>query len=304
MIKLLDGKSLAESIYSNIKGEVDKLERKPHLVVISVGNDSASQVYIRNKKKACEKVGIRFSHAQIDGLKFEGMSETLIQILAMQIQDLNADEDVDGILIQKPIIGLSKEDENLVTSLIDPMKDVDCFSPANVSELYEGNNDMISCTPQGIISLLDSENIEIEGKEVVIIGRSTIVGKPLALALLNRNATVTICHSKTENLKEVTRRADILISAVGKAKMIDFNYIGNKCRVIIDVGMNRDENGKLCGDVDFKDIENSHFNTYYTTYITPVPGGVGPMTVASLIQNVLYCYKFREEENRNVSEIY
>lgn len=296
MIKLLNGKALSEKIYSNIKEEVDKLNRKPHLVVISVGNDSASQVYIRNKKKACEKVGMTFEHIQIDNSKFEGMKETMMQVLAMQIQELNEDEDVDGILVQKPMLGLEKDDENLITSLIDPMKDVDGFSPANISELYEGNNDMISCTPQGIIDLLDSENIKIEGKEVVIIGRSTIVGKPLALALLNRNATVTICHSKTENLKEVTRRADILISAVGKAKMIDFSYIGNKCRVIIDVGMNRDENGKLCGDVDFKDVENSHFNTYYTTYITPVPGGVGPMTVASLIQNVLYCYKSREED--------
>lgn len=296
MIKLLNGKVLSEKIYSNIKEEVDKLSRKPRLVVISVGNDSASQVYIRNKKKACEKVGMTFEHIQIDNSKFEGMKETMMQVLAMQIQTLNEDEEVDGILIQKPMLGLEKDDENLITSLIDPMKDVDGFSPANISELYEGNNDMISCTPQGIIDLLDSENIEIEGKEAVIIGRSTIVGKPLALALLNRNATVTICHSKTENLKEVTRRADILISAVGKAKMIDFSYIGNKCRVIIDVGMNRDENGKLCGDVDFKDVENSHFNTYYTTYITPVPGGVGPMTVASLIQNVLYCYKSREED--------
>lgn len=296
MIKLLNGKALSEKIYSNIKEEVDKLNRKPHLVVISVGNDSASQVYIRNKKKACEKVGMTFEHIQIDNSKFEGMKETMMQVLAMQIQELNEDEDVDGILVQKPMLGLEKDDENLITSLIDPMKDVDGFSPVNISELYEGNNDMISCTPQGIIDLLDSENIEIEGKEAVIIGRSTIVGKPLALALLNRNATVTICHSKTENLKEVTRRADILISAVGKAKMIDFSYIGNKCRVIIDVGMNRDENGKLCGDVDFKDVENSHFNTYYTTYITPVPGGVGPMTVASLIQNVLYCYKSREED--------
>lgn len=296
MIKLLNGKVLSEKIYSNIKEEVDKLNRKPRLVVISVGNDSASQVYIRNKKKACEKVGMTFEHIQIDNSKFKGMKETMMQVLAMQIQTLNEDEEVDGILIQKPMLGLEKDDENLITSLIDPMKDVDGFSPANISELYEGNNDMISCTPQGIIDLLDSENIEIEGKEAVIIGRSTIVGKPLALALLNRNATVTICHSKTENLKEVTRRADILISAVGKAKMIDFSYIGNKCRVIIDVGMNRDENGKLCGDVDFKDVENSHFNTYYTTYITPVPGGVGPMTVASLIQNVLYCYKSREED--------
>lgn len=304
MIKLLNGKALSEKIYSNIKEEVDKLNRKPHLVVISVGNDSASQVYIRNKKKACEKVGMTFEHIQIDNSKFEGMKETMMQVLAMQIQELNEDEDVDGILVQKPMLGLEKDDENLITSLIDPMKDVDGFSPANISELYEGNNDMISCTPQGIIDLLDSENIEIEGKEVVIIGRSTIVGKPLALALLNRNATVTVCHSKTEDLRKVTQRADILVSAVGKAKMIDSNYIGENCKVIIDVGMNRDENGKLCGDVDFDDIQNSKFNTYYTTYITPVPGGVGPMTVASLIQNVLYCYKSREEENRNVSEIY
>ena len=300
MIKLLNGKALSEKIYSNIKEEVDKLNRKPHLAVISVGNDSASQVYIRNKKKACEKVGITFEHIQIDNSKFEGMKETMVQVLAMQIQELNEDEDVDGILVQKPMLGLEKDDENLVTSLIDPTKDVDGFSPANISELYEGNNDMISCTPQGIIDLLDSENIKIEGKEVVIIGRSTIVGKPLALALLNRNATVTVCHSKTEDLRKVTQRADILVSAVGKAKMIDHSYITLKCECVIDVGMNRDEDNKLCGDCNFNDITNWWNNSqlHKERYITPVPGGVGPMTVASLIQNVLYCYKCREEESR------
>ena len=297
MIKLLNGKALSEKIYSNIKEEVDKLNRKPHLVVISVGKDSASQVYIRNKKKACEKVGMTFEHIQIDNSKFEGMKETMMQVLAMQIQELNEDEDVDGILVQKPMLGLEKDDENLITSLIDPMKDVDGFSPANISELYEGNNDMISCTPQGILSLLKEYEIKLEGKEVVIIGRSTIVGKPLALAMLNENATVTVCHSKTKNLREITQRADILVSAIGKAKMIDSSYIGDNCKVIIDVGMNRDKNGKLCGDVDFDDIKNSKFNTYYTTYITPVPGGVGPMTVASLIQNVIELSKFKKEED-------
>lgn len=297
MIKLLNGKALSEKIYSNIKEEVDKLNRKPHLVVISVGKDSASQVYIRNKKKACEKVGMTFEHIQIDNSKFEGMKETMMQVLAMQIQELNEDEDVDGILVQKPMLGLEKDDENLITSLIDPMKDVDGFSPANISELYEGNNDMISCTPQGILSLLKEYEIKLEGKEVVIIGRSTIVGKPLALAMINENATVTVCHSKTKDLKEITQRADILVSAIGKAKMINSSYIGDNCKVIVDVGMNRDKNGKLCGDVDFDDIKNSKFNTYYTTYITPVPGGVGPMTVASLIQNVIELSKFKKEED-------
>lgn len=298
MIKLLNGKALSEKIYSNIKEEVDKLNRKPHLVVISVGNDSASQVYIRNKKKACEKVGMTFEHIQIDNSKFEGMKETMMQVLAMQIQELNEDEDVDGILVQKPMLGLEKDDENLITSLIDLMKDVDGFSPANISELYEGNNDMISCTPQGILSLLKEYEIKLEGKEVVIIGRSTIVGKPLALAMINENATVTVCHSKTKDLRKVTQRADILVSAIGKAKMIDSSYIGDNCKVIIDVGMNRDKNGKLCGDVDFDDIKNSKFNTYYTTYITPVPGGVGPMTVASLIQNIIELSRFNREESK------
>lgn len=297
MIKLLNGKALSEKIYSNIKEEVDKLNRKPHLVVISVGKDSASQVYIRNKKKACEKVGMTFEHIQIDNSKFEGMKETMMQVLAMQIQELNEDEDVDGILVQKPMLGLEKDDENLITSLIDPMKDVDGFSPANISELYEGNNDMISCTPQGILSLLKEYEIKLEGKEVVIIGRSTIVGKPLALAMINENATVTVCHSKTKDLKKVTQRADILVSAIGKAKMINSSYIGDNCKVIVDVGMNRDKNGKLCGDVDFDDIKNSKFNTYYTTYITPVPGGVGPMTVASLIQNVIELSRFKKKED-------
>ncbi len=297
MIKLLDGKALSEKIYSNIKEEVDKLNRKPHLVVISVGNDSASQVYIRNKKKACEKVGMTFEHIQIDNSKFEGMKETMIQVLAMQIQELNEDEDVDGILVQKPMLGLEKDDENLITSLIDPMKDVDAFSPALIADLFQNDADTISCTPQGILSLLKEYEIKLEGKEVVIIGRSTIVGKPLALAMINENATVTVCHSKTKDLRKVTQRADILVSAIGKAKMIDSSYIGDNCKVIVDVGMNRDKNGKLCGDVDFDDIKNSKFNTYYTTYITPVPGGVGPMTVASLIQNVIELSKFKKEED-------
>ena len=293
MIKLLDGKALSEKIYEEAKETVVQLNYVPNLTVISVGNDSASKVYIRNKKRACEKCGIRFDHIDlnnIDGLSDEDLMSTLITF----ILDLNKNPDVDGILVQKPLPFKDKTLEDTVIKMIDPSKDVDVFSAESIYALYSyKDNKILSCTPKGIIRLLDEYKIPIEGKEIVIIGRSNIVGKPLALALLNRNATVTVCHSKTKNLKEITKRADILISAIGRAKMINKNYIGENCKVIIDVGMNRDTEGKLCGDVDFESVKQSSFSTYYTTYITPVPGGVGPMTVASLIENLLQLSEVR-----------
>lgn len=297
MIKLLDGKALSEKIYEKAKEEIKKLGYSPKLVVISVGDDSASKVYIRNKKKACEKVGIKFEHLQLDK-KLLLDDFDLLQVLMTFINDFNEDKSIDGILVQKPIGFKDKSLENFITQMIDPEKDVDGFSPALIADLFQNDADTISCTPQGILSLLKEYEIKLEGKEVVIIGRSTIVGKPLALAMINENATVTVCHSKTKDLRKVTQRADILVSAIGKAKMIDSSYIGDNCKVIVDVGMNRDKNGKLCGDVDFDDIKNSKFNTYYTTYITPVPGGVGPMTVASLIQNVIELSRFNREESK------
>lgn len=296
MIKLLDGKALSEKIYEEAKEEIKKLGYSPKLMVISVGDDPASKVYIRNKKKACEKVGIKFEHLQLDK-KLLLDDFDLLQVLMTFINDFNEDKSIDGILVQKPIGFKDKSLENIITQMINPDKDVDAFSPALIADLFQNDADTMSCTPQGIISLMKEYSIELEGKEVVIIGRSTIVGKPLALAMLNENATVTVCHSKTKDLRKVTQRADILVSAIGKAKMINSSYIGDNCKVIVDVGMNRDKNGKLCGDVDFDDIKNSKFNTYYTTYITPVPGGVGPMTVASLIQNVIELSKFKKEED-------
>ena len=296
MIKLLDGKALSEKIYEKAKEEIKKLGYSPKLMVISVGDDPASKVYIRNKKKACEKVGIKFEHLQLDK-KLLLDDFDLLQVLMTFINDFNEDKSIDGILVQKPIGFKDKSLENIITQMINPDKDVDAFSPALIADLFQNDADTMSCTPQGILSLLKEYEIKLEGKEVVIIGRSTIVGKPLALAMLNENATVTVCHSKTKDLRKVTQRADILVSAIGKAKMIDSSYIGDNCKVIVDVGMNRDKNGKLCGDVDFDDIKNSKFNTYYTTYITPVPGGVGPMTVASLIQNVIELSRFKKKED-------
>lgn len=289
MIKIMDGKATSNKILEEESIKISKLSFKPKLVVISVGDDQASKVYIRNKRRACDKVNIEFEEIHIDN---EGLSsEDLFEKLKTIVIELNNDFSVDGVLIQKPIFGLSKQYEQQLFLNINPNKDVDVFNIENEAQIYKGNHILLPCTPQGILTLLDEYKIDIEGKNVVVIGRSDIVGKPTALALLNRNANVTICHSKT-NIKDLmfyTANANIIVSAVGKPKFINSKYITSNCECIIDVGMNRDKNGKLCGDIDYDDVVNylDIFSKEKDRYITPVPGGVGPMTVASLIQNVV-----------------
>lgn len=289
MIKIMDGKTTSNKILEEESIKISKLPFKPKLVVISVGDDQASKVYIRNKRRACDKVNIEFEEIHIDN---EGLSsEDLFEKLKTIVIELNNDFSVDGVLIQKPIFGLSKQHEQQLFLNINPNKDVDVFNIENEAQIYKGNHILLPCTPQGILTLLDEYKIDIEGKNVVVIGRSDIVGKPTALALLNRNANVTICHSKT-NIKDLmfyTANANIIVSAVGKPKFINSKYITSNCECIIDVGMNRDKNGKLCGDIDYDDVVNylDIFSKEKDRYITPVPGGVGPMTVASLIQNVV-----------------
>lgn len=285
MITILDGKKLSEEILEKAKATVESMIKKPKLIVISTGNDPAPQVYIRNKRRACEKVGIEFEELHLD---LERLSEQARrQALCSAISELNNDTSVTGILVQKPIYGIYPEHEDVIINMIDPNKDVDVFNKENLANLMEGNNNLLPCTPKGVLSLLDKYNIKIEGKHIVIIGRSNIVGKPLALALLNKNATVTICHSKTVGLQDICKTADILISAVGKPKFITRDFIGFDTNVIIDVGINRDENNKLCGDVDFEDVSELFEDMSTNNYITPVPGGVGAMTVASLIENTI-----------------
>lgn len=289
MIKIMDGKATSNKILEEESIKISKLPFKPKLVVISVGDDQASKVYIRNKRRACDKVNIEFEEIHIDN---EGLSsEDLFEKLKTIVIELNNDFSVDGVLIQKPIFGLSKQHEQQLFLNINPNKDVDVFNIENEAQIYKGNHILLPCTPQGILTLLDEYKIEIQGKNVVVIGRSDIVGKPTALALLNRNANVTICHSKTDikDLMFYTANANIIVSAVGKPKFINSKYITSNCECIIDVGMNRDKNGKLCGDIDYDDIVNylDIFSKEKDRYITPVPGGVGPMTVASLIQNVV-----------------
>ena len=289
MIKIMDGKATSNKILEEESIKISKLPFKPKLVVISVGDDQASKVYIRNKRRACDKVNIEFEEIHIDN---EGLSsEDLFEKLKTIVIELNNDFSVDGVLIQKPIFGLSKQHEQQLFLNINLNKDVDVFNIENEAQIYKGNHILLPCTPQGILTLLDEYKIDIEGKNVVVIGRSDIVGKPTALALLNRNANVTICHSKT-NIKDLmfyTANANIIVSAVGKPKFINSKYITSNCECIIDVGMNRDKNGKLCGDIDYDDVVNylDMFSKEKDRYITPVPGGVGPMTVASLIQNVV-----------------
>lgn len=289
MVKIMDGKATSNKILEEESIKISKLSFKPKLVVISVGDDQASKVYIRNKRKACDKVNIDFEEIHVNN---EGLSsDDLFEKLKTIVIELNNDLNVDGILIQKPIFGLSKQHEQQLFLNINPDKDVDVFNIENEAQIYKGNHILLPCTPQGILTLLDEYKIDIEGKNAVIIGRSDIVGKPTALALLNRNANVTICHSKT-NIRDLlfyVSNANIIVSAVGIPKFIDSNYITSKCECIIDVGMNRDENGKLCGDINYNDVFNylDMFSTDKDRYITPVPGGVGPMTVASLIQNTV-----------------
>lgn len=272
MAKLIDGKEISKNIKDELKEKVATLKKEGKectLAVIQVGADPASSVYVRNKKRACEYVGIR-------SLSYELPEKTTQEELLALIDKLNKDDSVHGILCQLPLPG--HIDEDLVIESISPKKDVDGFSPVSVGSLVIGRKGFVSCTPAGIIELLKRSNIEISGKHCVVIGRSNIVGKPMALLMLRENATVTVCHSKTKNLKEICRQADILIVAIGKKEFVDASFVKDDA-VVIDVGIHRDENNKLYGDVKFDEVENK------ASYITPVPGGVGPMTIAMLMSN-------------------
>ena len=272
MAFVIDGKKISAQIKDELKDKVSTLKadgKEICLAVIQVGNDPASTVYVGNKKKACEYIGIK-------SLAYELPEETTEQELIAIIDKLNADDSVHGILVQLPVPKQINEDHIIQAS--SPKKDVDGFHPASVGALSIGQKGFVSCTPAGVIQLLKRSNIEIEGKECVVIGRSNIVGKPMAMLLLRENGTITVCHSKTKNLKEVCKRADILIVAIGRPRMIDASYV-KPGATVIDVGIHRDENNKLCGDVDYASVEP------IAGAITPVPGGVGPMTIAMLMNN-------------------
>ncbi len=282
MAKLIDGKLISKQIKDELKVEAAKLKEagiEVTLAVIQVGNDPASTVYVGNKKKACDYIGIR-------SLAYELPESTTQEELLKLVEDLNDRDDVDGILVQLPLP--SHIDEDTVIKTISPKKDVDGFHPQSVGALSIGQKGFVSCTPAGIIELLKRSDVDIEGKECVIIGRSNIVGKPMALLMLRENATVTICHSRTKNLKEVAKRADILIVAIGKPEFVTSEYV-KEGAVVIDVGIHRRDNGKLCGDVLFSDVEP------IASAITPVPGGVGPMTIAMLMHNCIDAPNIRQD---------
>ena len=278
MAVLMDGKQLSKKIRSNLKIECEELKSKgvnPKLAVIMVGNDSASKVYVKNKSKACEDVGIEFEEFLLD----ENTSQEKLENL---IDELNKNEKIHGILLQSPIP--KNLDINRAFEKIAPEKDVDGFNPVNVGKLALNKDTFVSCTPYGIMKMFEEYEIDLTGKDVVIIGRSNIVGKPLIQCALNKNATVTVCHSKTQNLEEHTRRADVVISAIGKPNFIKADMIKDG-GIVVDVGINRTEEGKIVGDVEFENVEKK------VEYITPVPGGVGPMTIAMLMNNVIKAAK-------------
>lgn len=274
MAKIIDGKQISLDIKNELKEKVAKYKEQGieiTLAVVKVGNDPASAVYVRNKEKACEYVDI---NSKTLALPEETTEEELLNV----VKELNEDKNVNGILVQLP---LPKHiDESKVLLTIDSTKDVDGFHPVNVGKMVIGEDTFLPCTPAGIIEMIKRTDIDIEGKECVVIGRSNIVGKPMAMLMLKENATVTIAHSRTKDLKEVTKRADIIVAAIGKAKFVTADYV-KEGAVVIDVGMDRDENGKLCGDVDFESVSK------VASAITPVPGGVGPMTVTMLLVNCL-----------------
>ena len=279
MAVLIDGKKLAQEIRSNLKVKCEELKEKginPKLAVIMVGEDKASQVYVRNKSKACNEIGIEFE----EFLLSENIEqEELIEL----IKKINQDKNVHGILLQSPIP--AHLDINEAFRTIAPEKDVDGFNPINVGKLCLNQDTFVSCTPYGIMKMFEAYNIDLTGKNVTIIGRSNIVGKPLIQCCLNKNATVTVCHSKTKDLKEHTQNADVVIAAIGKSKFVTADMI-KQGAVVIDVGINRGEDGKLTGDVDFENVSKK------ASYITPVPGGVGPMTIAMLMNNVIKACSF------------
>ena len=276
--QIINGKELAAKIRANLKIDVDELKKKgiqPKLAVIMVGNDKASAVYVKNKSRACEEIGIEYEEYLLK-------KETTMEELLNLIEKLNNDKKINGILLQSPIP--NHLDINEAFKKINPQKDVDGFNPINVGKLSLGQDTFVACTPYGVIRMLDSYNINIEGKNAVIIGRSNIVGKPLIQCMLSKNATVTICHSKTQNIKEITKKADIIVAALGKEKFVTKDMV-KEGAVVIDVGINRTEEGKLVGDVDFENVKEK------ASYITPVPGGVGPMTIAMLMENVVKASK-------------
>lgn len=278
MYTRIDGKEVSAAVRDQITKEVSDLKAKgitPGLAVIIVGNDPASRVYVNNKKKGCEQTGMNsFEYA----LPEETTTEELIEL----IEKLNKDENVHGILCQLPVP--EQIDEEKVLNAISPEKDVDAFHPVNCGKVMTGDYKFAPCTPAGMVEMLKYYNIPVAGKHCVIIGRSNIVGKPMAMLMLKNNATVTVCHSKTENLKEITKQADILVAAVGRPKFVTADMVKDGA-VVLDVGINRMEDGKLCGDVDFDDVAGK------TSFITPVPGGVGPMTITMLLKNTLEAAK-------------
>lgn len=284
MPQIINGKEISQQIRDELKAEVAALAaqgRHACLAVVQVGNDPASSVYVNNKKKACAYIGI-------ESRSYELPEQTTEEELTALVEELNADDSVNGILVQLPLPAHIDEDKIIRT--ISPDKDVDGFHPVSVGRLWIGEKGFLSCTPAGIIQLLKRSGITIEGKECVIIGRSNIVGKPMTALLLRENGTVTVTHSRTKDLKDVTRRADILIVAIGKKQMITREYVKDGA-VVIDVGMHRDENNHLCGDVDYEDVAP------VASAITPVPGGVGPMTIAMLMDNCVETMRTQEERS-------
>ena len=268
-MKILDGKALATKLRAELKEKIELLDRKPGLAVVLVGEDPASQIYVRNKIKACEELNIRsYSYHLPETIDQKSVEDLLDQ--------LSLDDNIDGILLQLPLPKHLKQEEVMMHIAV--KKDVDGFSPENLGLLALHKERMVACTPLGVMKLLESEGITLEGKRAVVLGRSDTVGKPMAMLLLNASATVTVCHSKTQNLKEICKKADILISAIGKPKFVTEDMVKDGA-VVVDVGINRDENGKLCGDVDFERVKDK------TSYISPVPGGVGPMTITMLMYN-------------------
>lgn len=284
---IIDGKELARKTREKLKIECDNLKKEgilPKLAVIMVGDDKASQIYVKNKSKACQEIGIKFEEYFLEN---DIKQEELIEL----IQKLNLDKSINGILLQSPIP--KSLDINEAFRIILPEKDVDGFNPINVGKLCLNQETFVSCTPYGIMKMFEEYDIDLTGKNVTILGRSNIVGKPLIQCCLNKNATVTVCHSKTKDLKEHTKNADIVISAIGKAKFVTADMIKDGA-VVIDVGINRDESGKIVGDVDFEKVSSK------ASYITPVPGGVGPMTIAMLMNNVIKATKLQNRRSETL----
>ncbi len=277
MAKIIDGKAVSQKVKDEIRAEIERDDLDIGLAVVIVGNNQASRVYVNNKKKACEVCGIKsYEYA----LPEETSEEQLLEL----VDTLNNDKNINGILVQLPLPKQINEEK--IIERISPLKDVDAFNAVNVGKIMIGNYAFLPCTPAGVMELIHSTGTEISGKECVVIGRSNIVGKPMAMLLLHENATVTICHSRTKNLAEVCRRADILVSAVGKADFVTADMVKDGA-VVIDVGMNRNAENKLCGDVKYDEVEPK------ASFITPVPGGVGPMTIAMLMKNTLMAKKLQ-----------